>query len=594
MNPMFSQVKPNNIPYNRFDKSHVNRYSIPACKVVPALVMELNPGDKVSIDNTIFARVNPLTHPIFGDVDVYTSFFFVPRRIIDDQFDMFYTGGPKGEVVINMPSIPWINIGNSTSRSVIERMGYDNPNKYGDFSAFAAFGNWNIANIPNLPSRTTGGSPFFMIDGKLMDYLGYPTIPDSGDMEEQNLEDNLLQMRYRTQALDMSRWFAYWLIYDEYFRDPRFTDPITSDPNTGVRRYVRDFLDRDNPAFDSLINSYLFHPFDFAPAFFREDYFTSACPTPQQGDAVGIPMSLGFKDNEGDIARFVGVHQYDNYVDNPPYRYEFVGTDDLYNGSDADNYGQFINLSTIQDLRKAFSLQRFKEIGQRFFRNIKDVLKGHMDVDIPDARIDRPEYLGGSRIPMSISAIMNTAEGSSMSALGSEAGHATISGSGGHVQYSATEAGFIFCLVSIRPEPIYFQGIDRHLTRLDRFDFYWPEFQNIGMQPLYMKELAAIGEAERMDDEDPDKIFGYQTRYCEDKFMPNTLHGLFKSDFLDWTTARVLSSTKTALGQDFLNMDPDTVNRVFAYHNNEDHNFLFEHRFTISSLQKMQYYADSY
>lgn len=605
----FSQVKPNNIPYNRFNLSHVSRYTLPSGKLIPNLVIECDPGDDIELHTSVFGRVTPMTHPIFDDLDVYQSYFFVPRRLIDDQFEQFYTGGPKGEIVLNMPMVRFGLLCNQYPRIFGSQAQVDWIDQLQDYGNDRYYGNGFWSDIVNMHVANPIGlkqySPFFSVEGSLLDYLGYPIINSRyvSDGRNDELSDEFSMINNFVNAsvpLDMSRWFAYWLIYDEYYRNPLLTEPITRDKTTGVRIYIRDFIKSDQlsrffPGMQEGIDQVTFHPFEPAPVYYSDDYFTTAQPQPQLGDAVAIPLQLGEQDSDGTIHDLLLTQTQGTNTSVNQYR--------VLGSSSADStvtQRKLVQQSTINQLKEAFSLQRFKEISAKFKNRFIDAILGHFGVRSSDSRLDRPEYLGGSSIPYQISAVLNTTEGSDMSPLGSEAGHGSVSGQLAGFRYRAEEPGIIIGLVSIRPRATYFQGVDRHLLREDRFDFYWPEFQNIGMQPIYRDELF-VTSLDRDSEENfydfRSKVFGYNSRYSERKFMPNRLHGLFKTDYLDWTTARKFRGNQMpSLSQEFLDVDNEDINRIFAYNNDYawSNNFMFEQRWNISKLAKMQYFSESY
>lgn len=610
----FSQVKPNNIPYNRFNLSHVSRYTLPSGKLIPNLVIECDPGDDIELHTSVFGRVTPMTHPIFDDLDVYQSYFFVPRRLIDDQFEQFYTGGPKGEIVLNMPSIRFgllcndlVNIyGNEAQKDWIADLQSHGLDRYYHNGLFEGLNNIHVSDPKISGALVKRFSPFFAIEGSLLDYLGYPCINsdhiatgtfDSLPDGTFTMIDNFINP---SVPLDMSRWFAYWLIYDEYYRNTLLSDPITRDPQTGVRLYIRDFIKDSQlknyfPGSDPDLSQITLHPFEPAPVYYSDDYFTTAQPQPQLGDAVAIPFQLGEQDPDGTIHDLLLTQTQGTNSSVNQYRVLGSSTAD----STVTNR-RLVQQSTINQLKEAFSLQRFKEISAKFKNRFIDAILGHFGVRSSDSRLDRPEYLGGSSIPYQISAILNTSEGSDMSPLGSEAGHGSVSGQLAGFRYRAEEPGIIIGLVSIRPRATYFQGVDRHLVREDRFDFYWPEFQNIGMQPIYRDELFVVnldGDEGFEPYDFRSKVFGYNSRYSERKFMPNRLHGLFKTTYLDWTTARRFDTMQIpTLSQEFLDVDNEDINRIFAYNNDYawSNNFMFEQRWNISKLAKMQYFSESY
>ncbi len=215
--------------------------------------------------------------------------------------------------------------------------------------------------------------------------------------------------------------------------------------------------------------------------------------------------------------------------------------------------------SSINDLRQAFRLQEWLEKNARGGSRYIEVIKSHFGVTSSDARLQRPEYLGGGKSPVSISEVLQTSETGVASTdptpQGNMAGHGVNVGGGNNFSYYAQEHGYIIGLMSIQPKTAYFQGIPKHFKKFDKFDFYFPSFAHLGEQPIYNYELYATGTSQ------DDDTFGYTPRYAEYKHMHSSVHGEFKDTLLFWHMARKFD-TLPALNEDFINCEP--TKRIFA------------------------------
>lgn len=218
----------------------------------------------------------------------------------------------------------------------------------------------------------------------------------------------------------------------------------------------------------------------------------------------------------------------------------------------------------IQELRRANTMQIWMERTARAGSRYTEFLKGHFGVWPRDERLQRPEYFGGTRLPFVISDVTNnmgqTKEVATALPLGQLAGKGSAYGDGGIISYNAVEHGYIMLIMSIRPESVYYQGVPRKFSRLLYLDFPFPEFAQLGEQEVLNKEIY-YSNVPATDN----ALFGYQSRYADMKFIPNTLHGAFRDTLEWWTMARKFPSLPDLNG-DFIHVDEvnDDLQRVFA------------------------------
>lgn len=400
--------------------------------------------------------------------------------------------------------------------------------------------------IPQLTNVT----PF--TTGSLEDYMGLPTGVS-------NLSVSALWHR------------AYNLIWNEWFRDQNLQDSV--DVPTG-----------DGPDLHSS------GTYNLLRRGKRHDYFTSCLPWPQKGPGVTIPLG-GLAPIKSDAT---SPNAYSIIGEGDTYRQ--LGTSTTYlnasstAGTEADRL--YADLSqataaTINSLRQAFQIQRIYERDARGGTRYTELIKSHFGVTSPDARLQRPEYLGGGSTPVNISPIPQTSPTGSYATTpqGNLAAIGTASFNNGFTA-SFTEHCLIIGLVSVRADLTYQQGLNRMWSRKTRFDFYWPALSHIGEQAVLQQEIFCNGV-----DVDDEKVFGYQERYAEYRYKPSQITGLFRSTNatpLDaWHLAQEFA-TAPVLDQAFIQEDPP-VDRVIAVAT-EPH-FLFDSYIQMRCARPMPLYG---
>jgi hypothetical protein len=243
--------------------------------------------------------------------------------------------------------------------------------------------------------------------------------------------------------------------------------------------------------------------------------------------------------------------------------------------------------STINELRKAFKLQEWLEAnargGSRYIEHIYNIF----GVKSSDARLQRPEYLGGGKSSISISEVLQTSgsanddAGYTPTPLGEMGGHGINVGHSNDFRASFEEHGLIIGIMSVRPQSSYSQGIPKHFIKFDKFDYFYPQFANIGEQEVQNKEIyVADGMAPALQD----ATFGYVPRYTEYRFAPSTIHGDFRSTLEYWHMGRKFANLPT-LNEEFIQIED--INRIFAYENT-DQNHLYCHiYFKVNALRPL-------
>ena len=484
--------------------------------VVPTLVQECVPGDKFTLNSSSMLRMAPLVSPVMHKINVHMEYFFVPNRILWENWETFITGSRNGKQVPadNLPAFPVVNPWDETK--------------------------------------------FLNANGTLSDYLGIPTPESFVDGKGESA--NVLGVN----ALPFA---AYQRIWDEYYRDENLvTSMYDSVPGGGGLVNYNQLPDGVQATFLQGALSTL------RPRAWEHDYFTSALPWAQKGEEVTIPMDLSNDNTLPTVFRPRTDPDNTQFSENNPTSFNFSAPPNQHlqapldgGGSDALNIDvseQMTNAATINDLRAAIKLQEWLETnargGSRYFESIY----AHFGVQSPDSRLQRPEFIGSHRSNMIISEVLQTSspQGENDTPQGNMSGHGSNVSQSRNYSYYCQEHGFIIGMISVLPKTAYMQGVEKHWLKYgDRLDYYFPEFAHLGEQEISNMEIWF--NTSPVNDYDPFGTFGYTPRYAEYKFKNSRVAGDFRDTLKYWHLGRDFD-TPAFLNDSFVMSDPSK--RIFA------------------------------
>lgn len=518
-------LNPTRIDLSRstFDRSSSVKTSFNAGDIVPFFLEEVLPGDTFNVKSSKVVRMQTLLTPMMDNVYLDTYYFFVPNRLVWQHWKEFN--------------------GENTESAWIPETTYE---------------------VPQITSPAGTGWDV----GTIADYFGIPTgVP--------NLSVSALPFR------------AYALVMNEWFRDQNLQDPLVvplddatvAGVNTGL--FVSDVAKGGKPYIAAKYH----------------DYFTSCLPAPQKGPDVLIPSATA-----GEYPVVPLSKQVDGSLITQPLHVKYLGTPTvapntpLFSGSGVQDSTRYVNAesstgqsngspvydnlwavasggigATINQLRLAFQVQKLYERDARGGSRYIEILKSHFGVTSPDARLQRPEYLGGNRVPININqVIQQSGTQSGTTPQGTVVGMSQTTDSHSDFIKSFTEHGFIIGVLCARYDHTYQQGLERFWSRKDRFDYYWPVFANIGEQAVKNKEIYAQGNAE------DDEVFGYNEAWADYRYKPNRVTGEMRSSYkqsLDvWHLADDYAS-RPSLSDSWIREDKANIDRVLAVQSSVSNQF---------------------
>lgn len=531
----FAMVPRADIPRSRFAMQKTLKTTFDSGLIVPIMCEEVLPGDTFNVNVTMFGRLATPIFPVMDNLHLDSFFFFVPNRLV------------------------WTNW--------VKFMGeQDNP---ADSISYT---------IPQQVSPAGG----YAI-GSLQDYLGLPTVGQVGGGN--TVSHSALPTR------------AYNLIYNQWFRDENLQNSRVVDKG-------------DGPDAAAATNYAILRRGK------RHDYFTGSLPWPQKGGtAVTLPLgttapvygtgkSLGLTD---------GTLEYGLYTASTGEALVREGAYNKVNGAAGNSGGYAVNpkslgvvlngtsglyadlsaatAATINQLRQSFQIQKLLERDARGGTRYTEILRSHFGVTSPDARLQRPEYLGGGSTPINISPIAQTS-GTSISGQATPQGNLAAMGTymakGHGFTQSFVEHGYVIGVVSVRADLTYQQGLRRHWSRSTRYDYYFPVFAMLGEQAVLNKEIYVTGGSSDTD------VFGYQERWAEYRYNPSEITGLFRSTAAGtidpWHYAQKFTSLPT-LNSTFIQDTPPLARNLAVGSAANGQQLLLDAFFNINAARPLPMYS---
>lgn len=519
----------------KFDRSHVYKTTFDSGKLIPVFVDEVLPGDTTRMSVNYFARLATPIKPIMDNIYLDWFFFFVPNRLVWEHWQNF----------------------------CFEQ---EDPEENTDYV---------------IPTVTATGNSNNAYVGSLWDYFGLP-INTSGNISG----INALPFR------------GVYLIWNEWFRDENLQKSVKIQKGD-ANEVLNSARSSDQPSWVFNSDTNVVPGFACPPRGKRHDYFTSALPWTQKGPGVNISLTgnapvigdgqrlglspngaanpvgyLSMTGNVGAILRDEGGSEWSAWQN------AFVTSDGNKSGLLADLSD--ISAITINGLRTAFQMQKFYERLARGGSRYTEVLRSFFGVVSPDARLQRPEFLGSFTKMVNVNPIAQTSATDSTSPQGNLSAYGVTAAKFHGFTKSFVEHGYILGFVCARADLTYQQGINKMWLRSTVYDFYWPTFAHLGEQAIELRELYAQGS------KDDTTVFGYQERYAEYRYKPSQITGKFRSSIVDgsldmWHLSQFFSNAPT-LSEEFIIENPP-INRVVAVADEPE--FLLDIGFRYTTVRPM-------
>lgn len=500
----FAMVPRSDVPRSTFESDAGYKTTFNVDELIPIFIEEVLPGDVFNGQLTVFARMANLVFPLMDNLKVETFFFFVPNRIVWDNWKKF-----MGEQVDPSDSIAYT--------------------------------------IPQTVSPAGG-----WVYGSLADYFG---LPIEGQVTPGN-----------TVSVSALPFRGMNLIYNEWFRDQNLQDSLAVPKDDGPDSYTLYNVVKRNKQHD-YFTSCLPWPLKGGQEISLPVGGTAVVKTSATDLVTGAHPHMNLLRESGSGIPTGGLQAIGHGSGVSAQKFMQVGGSGYTAGEGLYPSNLYADLSTatgatINAMRLAVASQQFLEKDARGGTRYTEVLKNHFGVTPEDARLQRPEYCGGGRSMVQTSAIPQTSATGltgGTTPVGSLTGQATVADAH-RFSYHATEHGYLIGLVNVTGAITYQQGIARMWSRETRFDFYWPTFANLGEQAVLSKELYATGAAE------DDDVFGYQERWAEYRYRPSRITGNFRStnanNIDEWHLAQQFGSRPT-LSSEFVTQATPT-SRVLA------------------------------
>lgn len=507
----------------KFDRSHVYKTTFNSGKLIPVFVDEVLPGDTTRMSVNYFARLATPIKPIMDNIYLDWFFFYVPNRLVWDHWQNF----------------------------CFEQ---EDPDDKTDYV------------IPTVSALDNSDNGYV---GSLWDYFGLP-VNTSGTLSG----INALPFR------------AVYLIWNEWFRDENLQKSVKIQKGD-TNEVLDSSRASDQPSWLFSSGTNVVPGLACPPRGKRHDYFTSALPWTQRGPGVDISLT-GNAPIMATTDTQPSPHGPGMYVARDGASSTLFSAMTWDSGPSHAHAGSvYADLSkvsavTINGLRTAFQMQKFYERLARGGSRYTEVLRSFFGVVSPDARLQRPEFLGSFTKMVMVNPIAQTSATDSTTPQGNLSAYGVTASKFHGFTKSFVEHGYIIGFVCARADLTYQQGINKMWLRSTVYDFYWPTFAHLGEQAIELREIYAQGTS------DDTTVFGYQERYAEYRYKPSQITGKFRSSVtggnLDvWHLSQFFKNAPT-LNEEFITENPP-INRIIAVPNEPE--FLLDVGFRYTTVRPM-------
>lgn len=522
----------------KFDRSHVYKTTFNSGRLIPVFVDEVLPGDTTRMSVNYFARLATPIKPIMDNIYLDWFFFFVPNRLVWEHWQNF----------------------------CFEQ---EDPDDSTDYV------------IPAIMANDNKNNTYL---GSLWDYFGLP-LNTSGTIS------GVSALPFR----------AVYLIWNEWFRDENLQKSVKIQKGD-TNEVLNSSRVSDQPSWLFKSGTGIFPGYPCPPRGKRHDYFTSALPWTQKGPGVSIGLAgtadvvlssnnnpILFSGGGGNsafenmsvysakIGKEANIQGYTGEIENKGYL-KFGSDVGLKGYADLDSSSIF----TINSLRTAFQMQKFYERLARGGSRYTEVLRSFFGVVSPDARLQRPEFLGSFTKMVNVNPIAQTSATDNTSPQGNLSAYGVTASKFHGFTKSFVEHGYIIGFVCARADLTYQQGVNKMWLRSTVYDFYWPTFAHLGEQAIELRELYAQGS------EADTSVFGYQERYAEYRYKPSQITGKFRSSVVNgtldmWHLSQFFNNAPT-LNEEFITENPP-IKRIIAVQDEPE--FLLDVGFRYTTVRPM-------
>lgn len=507
----------------KFDRSHVYKTTFNSGKLIPVFIDEVLPGDTTRMSVNYFARLATPIKPIMDNIYLDWFFFFVPNRLVWEHWQNF----------------------------CFEQEDPDDSTDY------------------VIPTITATGNSDNAYVGSLWDYFGLP-VNTSGNLS------GISALPFR----------GVYLIYNEWFRDENLQKSVKIQKGD-ANEVLNSARASKQPSWVFTSGSNIVPGFACPPRGKRHDYFTSALPWTQRGPGVDISLTgnapIVATTNTEPSPHTPGIYVARDGASSTRFAamtWDSAPSDVLTGSIYADLSD--VSAITINGLRTAFQMQKFYERLARGGSRYTEVLRSFFGVVSPDARLQRPEFLGSFTKMVMVNPIAQTSATDNTSPQGNLSAYGVTASKFHGFTKSFVEHGYIIGFVCARADLTYQQGINKMWLRSTVYDFYWPTFAHLGEQAIELREIYAQGTKADAT------VFGYQERYAEYRYKPSQITGKFRSSVtggnLDvWHLSQFFKNAPT-LNEEFITENPP-IKRIIAVQDEPE--FLLDIGFKYTTVRPM-------